>query len=444
MNKLITTIAIAGALTLGATIQIAQDVAPVPEPEKVKPAANNKTRRAEGEQLLGTMKNQARVSYSKTASAPKTLTGEVDAGGCRVDEAELVGEYCKVYDKVYEVEGKPESAALIAEDFEGGDGFAIMKFNWAGGDSKISWYKTLDALAKGHEDVIVKDKSTSSGSGDTAEAEELVDPYALWKKEGRNWTHEMTGGMTMKTTIKKVADDHAVQEIQMYFADGSAIGDPTETKIEFMTAEVPEGEEAEDAPKPLEKKIECKAGTFDCLSYDGGKWWVHKKYPGLIVKGESMELVEFNENPKSDDGTEAKPDKPAEDEGAAKPADMSDYWERYVSTFKKGRTWTYEMMGGIQVKNEVTEVTETKATVKTTTLMGGNALGEPSENEYDLTKPEDEGNPDDSIEWVEKEIECKAGTFLCVSPGHGVWMMKKYPMIVVKSDAGMELAEFNE
>jgi hypothetical protein len=46
-------------------------------------------------------------------------------------------------------------------------------------------------------------------------------------------------------------------------------------------------------PKFIEKKIKTKAGEFDCISYDDGNTWMSKKYPGLLVKAETMELVEF-------------------------------------------------------------------------------------------------------------------------------------------------------
>ncbi|MBZ0135812.1 MAG: hypothetical protein K8I27_05525 [Planctomycetes bacterium] len=434
----------AGSLLIAfsAPAPMAQEAKPAPVEVKPAPAANTKTRRGEGEQMLGSFRDQARVSYAKTGVAPKTLTGKEDAGGCRVGKEELVGKYCKVHDKVYQVNDKPGSAALIVEDTEGGDGFAIMKFEWANGSSKISWYKTLEDLTKAHDDVAVTDKTTASGDGETAEAEEVDDPYALYKKEGRNWTHELTGGMTMKTTVKEVTKEGATLETQV-FMKGEPLGDASTYEMEFTTAEGVEDSGVEPV-KPIEKEIECKAGTFDCVSYDEGKTWLHKQYPGLIVKAQAMELVEFNENPTSDDGTEGGPDKPADDEGEAKPSDMSDYWERYVSTFKKGRTWTLKMAAGIQLKFEVTSVTETKAVVKTSTTMNGNAMGEPSDSEYDLVKPDNEGaEGDDGIKWVEKEIEVEAGKFLCASPDGRTWMMKKHPMIIVKS-AGMELIEFTE
>jgi len=120
------------------------------------------------------------------------------------------------------------------------------------------------------------------------------DVWALYKKEGRNWTHKMTGDMTMKTTIKTVAEDHAIQVTEMMGADGAAMGDPTETKIEFVTAEAP-ADAAPETPESEEKSVEVEAGTFDCISYDGGKTWTMKEYPGVIVKSESMELIEWNE-----------------------------------------------------------------------------------------------------------------------------------------------------
>ena len=451
MNKLIVSMGVAGALFFGAATQVAQDAgsAPVPKEVKPKPAANTKERRAEGETMLGSMRNHARVAYAKMGAAPKTLTGAVDAGGSNATESDLKGKYCKVWDKVYEVKDDPKRAALIAEDTEGGDGFVILKFEWAAGGSDFKWYSSLDALIKAHDDVTIEDKTTSSGGDDEAEddeaedeaeAEEADDIWALYRKEGRNWTHELMGGMTMKTTIKNVKEDSCEMETQMFMANGNAMGDAHTTKIEFTE---PNGAAngGADPVKPIEKEVECKAGTYLCVSYDDGSTWMHKKYLGLIVKAQSMELIEFNENPKGDDGDE--PEKPADDEGSGKPVEMDDFWERYVSSFKEGRTWTWKMAAGMTIKFEVTSVTETKAIVKSQTMMNGAAVGDPNDTEHDLVQPDAEDESGEEANWVEKEIEVEAGKFVCVSVGGDMWMMKKYPAVVVKGP-GIELTEFNE
>ncbi len=102
-------------------------------------------KRAEGEQLLGSLKNQARVSYAKTGSAPSTFTGKTKDGGCDVNAAELVGKYCQVRDKVW---GKGNRAALACEGTEGNEsvGYCLLSFTWTGGDGTFTWYDTEEEL----------------------------------------------------------------------------------------------------------------------------------------------------------------------------------------------------------------------------------------------------------------------------------------------------------
>lgn len=265
---------------------------PKVEKEDAKPAASQEVRRKEGEDLLGSLRNQARVTYAKTGAAPKTLTGSVSDGGCNADAEDLKGAYCKLHDKVYEVDAK--NAVLIAEDTAGGDGFAVLEFQWASPDSKITWYDTLDALKEAHKDLKIDDKSTEAADKEEEkDADKDVDPWITFRKEGRNWTYEMAGGITMKTTIKNVTDKGCDMETQM-FMNGKAMMDPTVTEVEFKKPE-DAGKLPGDPPKSIEKNIECKAGKFDAISYDDGKTWTMKKYPGIIVKGELIELIEFNE-----------------------------------------------------------------------------------------------------------------------------------------------------
>ncbi|MCB9934975.1 MAG: hypothetical protein H6840_04705 [Planctomycetes bacterium] len=265
---------------------------PKVEKEDVKPAASQEVRRAEGEKLLHSLRNYARVAYAKTGSAPKTLTGGNRESGCDAEADDLKGKYCKLHDKVYVVDA--DNAVLIAEDTAGGDGFAVMEFKWASGDSKVTWYDTLDALKEAHKDLKIEDTSTEADKKDDKKDEAGdTDPWATWRKEGRNWTHELAGGMTMKTSVKNVTEDGCDMETQV-FMNGNALTEPIITPLKFTKPEdMPEA--PKDAPKPIEKNIECKAGKFDCISYDDGKTWMMKKYIGIVVKGESMELIEFNE-----------------------------------------------------------------------------------------------------------------------------------------------------
>jgi len=103
----------------------------------------NAARRSEGEQMLGSMKGQARVSFAKTGVAPATLT----AAGVAATERE--GKYFNVRDKVA---ADRQSGRLMCEPVasDSEDGFCVLKFNWGGGDSTYTWYDTLEALQAAH------------------------------------------------------------------------------------------------------------------------------------------------------------------------------------------------------------------------------------------------------------------------------------------------------
>lgn len=137
-----------------------------------------------------------------------------------------------------------------------------------------------------------------------------ADAYALYKKEGRKWKHKSVTKMEgmddmvsfMEYEITKVADDHAMQKMTMLDKDGKPMAgmEPTETKIDFVTAEAPACTGTE-APEMTEETITVAAGEFECYVMDnaGTKSWSSKKYPGLAVKMEgatmTMELIEFDE-----------------------------------------------------------------------------------------------------------------------------------------------------
>lgn len=126
-----------------------------------------------------------------------------------------------------------------------------------------------------------------------------------------------------------------------------------------------------------------------------------------------------------------------------------DYWDRYVSTFKEGRTWTYKMTGDMYQKNEVIKVTEEEAIVKSTTLDKDKKpmdMVPPTETPYKLKQetPADGGDATAKApEWKEDKVTVEAGEFEVISTDGKTWMMKKHPMIIVKSEA-MELVEFKE
>lgn len=89
-------------------------------------------RRSEGEQILGSMKGQARVAYAKLNSAPATLT----AAG--VASAERTGKYFTVGDGITSTTttGSLTATALAANS---SDGSCTHLFNWSGGDGSFAW-----------------------------------------------------------------------------------------------------------------------------------------------------------------------------------------------------------------------------------------------------------------------------------------------------------------
>lgn len=100
--------------------------------------------RQEAEQMLGSLKDQTRVSYAKLGTAPKTLTGDA-----KVSEEELAGFHFKVRNKVYK---KPdlERAALVAEPLEEAMqdalGWCAIYYNYASGQPQYKWYTKLEDL----------------------------------------------------------------------------------------------------------------------------------------------------------------------------------------------------------------------------------------------------------------------------------------------------------
>lgn len=140
----------------------------------------------------------------------------------------------------------------------------------------------------------------TGGGGNTAacggggDGGETADAFATYRKDGRSWTHKMAGDMKMKTTIKNVTDKGCDMETQMYGADGKEMGPANTTPIKFEVPAAADGKAVE-TPKSKEEKIKVEAGEFDAISYDDGKTWMMKKYPAIIVKSETMELVEFKE-----------------------------------------------------------------------------------------------------------------------------------------------------
>ncbi len=247
------------------------------------------TQRAEGKLLLEKTHHRVRVLYSKYGSVPKSVSNR----DVRFDVNELKGTAHTIKDEVYST--NMEKGALIAEETKAGAGFGIVVFSWAKGEPTYAWYDTLKALKDANKQfrfdgtAPVTDKGEDKGEGE-------ADVWALYRKEGRNWTYAMAADMKLKISIKNVTDDSADMETQMYDAQGNAMGGPNVTTIKFQTPQGGWGNpNGPKPPEPKEQKVKCKAGEFDCVSYDDGKTWTMKKFPGILVKSEHMELIEFNE-----------------------------------------------------------------------------------------------------------------------------------------------------
>jgi hypothetical protein len=105
---------------------------------RLEEAAAVEETRAEAEDLLRAMRDYARVHWSKNQQVPKSLTK--DAG---VHGDALAGEWHRVRDEVYKEPGA-NRGALVAEPAyeESFVGWAIITFDYDGGESRITWYQT--------------------------------------------------------------------------------------------------------------------------------------------------------------------------------------------------------------------------------------------------------------------------------------------------------------
>lgn len=143
--------------------------------------------------------------------------------------------------------------------------------------------------------------SATTGGDTGSETPAASDPYALYKKKGRNWTHKMevAGNVShSKTEVVELADDHAMITTTMLDKDKKpmeGMPEPTPTKIEFKTAEPVADTGGAKPAEPKKETVKAAGKDWKCVSYDDGKTWMAEDMPGLIVKSEMMELVEFND-----------------------------------------------------------------------------------------------------------------------------------------------------
>jgi hypothetical protein len=129
-----------------------------------------------------------------------------------------------------------------------------------------------------------------------------VDPWQLYRKEGRRWKTKMTMSVAgtvvvnfAEHSIKDALDDRATY-IRTIMDDAGAVVATEETKIKF---EFPPEGRIDPASLKTEMKT-CSVGEFDCyvLEANGTKTWGSVQWPGLGVassgNGLEMELVEFD------------------------------------------------------------------------------------------------------------------------------------------------------
>ncbi len=145
-----------------------------------------------------------------------------------------------------------------------------------------------------------------------AERKAVDDPYVLFRKKGRTWTHKSVTKLAgiddlvsyMKYEITDVADDHAMYKAWILDKDKKPMAgmpEPTPMRIEFREYDQPAPDPRQPVQKAEEETITVEAGKFECLKTDvaGTKTWMSKKYPGLMVKMEgasnTMELIEYKD-----------------------------------------------------------------------------------------------------------------------------------------------------
>lgn len=139
---------------------------------------------------------------------------------------------------------------------------------------------------------------------------ETDDPYALYRKLGRKWTHKATTKlegmepmvMYMSYEITAVSDDEATQTMLILDKDKKPMAGMekgTETKISLKQYRQPPG--GMKPPEMTRETIKVEAGEYECyvMEMNKTKTWSSVKYPGLLVKMEgeqtNMELIEFDD-----------------------------------------------------------------------------------------------------------------------------------------------------
>jgi hypothetical protein len=225
-----------------------------------------------------------------------------------------------------------------------------------------------------------------------------VDPWLLYKKEGRRWKTKSTinaGGRPTNSfveyTVKEVREDAATYSMGMLDANGKAMfTQDQEMKFTKPGVAAPAGK----APQTTMETKKVEAGEFQCNLMDlgGTKSWTSVQWPMLVVAMESntftMELIEFDIG---------------HDEHLFYRTKGNHYTVRRVTTTDAG-------VSEATVMWEVIDVAEDAATVRTTLTEGGKQMV--TEDRHEFSTGDTEAVLFGEEEWEAEEwIEVEAGGF---------------------------------
>jgi hypothetical protein len=225
-----------------------------------------------------------------------------------------------------------------------------------------------------------------------------VDPWMLYRKEGRRWKTKSTisaGGRPTNSyieySVKDVRDDSATYSMAVLDANGKAMfTQDQEMKFTMPSVASPAGR----APQTTMESKKVEAGEFQCnlMDQNGTKSWTSVQWPLLVVAMETnsftMELIEFDIG-----------------------HDSNKFFRTVGNYLVLTRTRTIGNQVAVEtLRFDVTAVNETEATVKATTTM---ERGEPGVSEFKepFTEP-----PETTVYAAEVEewIETPAGKFAAV------------------------------
>ncbi|MBZ0134760.1 MAG: prepilin-type N-terminal cleavage/methylation domain-containing protein [Planctomycetes bacterium] len=94
-------------------------------------ASTQDARRSEGELILGTVRDVARIEYARTGTSPKKLSD------CGVKAKDRTGNYFKVQNAI--ANSNIQDARIRAVSISGDDGRGDLHFTWNSGASEFRW-----------------------------------------------------------------------------------------------------------------------------------------------------------------------------------------------------------------------------------------------------------------------------------------------------------------